>query len=229
MPQRNASKGKAETLHWRDIQVPVLSPILEAALDAFYETGFHGTSVRDVARRVGLTIPSLYYHYDSKEGLLLAVLTQSLEPIAQRVELAAQDGETAAQRLAHVIEALVLSAVENIRAVAIDSSEGRYLNEENHVRYRALRSRIETVVRALIDEGVASGEFSVLDVPEVVRAMLGMLQAIPRWYHREGRDSPRKIGVRYADLALRMVGYQKVMAAVSKSVSHARLSKSVRR
>ncbi len=45
-----------------------LSPILSAALDAFYEKGFHGASVRDIARRVGVTVPALYYHYDSKEA-----------------------------------------------------------------------------------------------------------------------------------------------------------------
>ncbi|WP_245567497.1 TetR family transcriptional regulator [Nocardia vinacea] len=41
---------------------PPRSPfaLLGAALDTFYENGFHGTTVRDVVRRVGRTVPSLY-------------------------------------------------------------------------------------------------------------------------------------------------------------------------
>ena len=40
-------------VRWREPTQIALTPILTAALEAFYETGYHGTSVRDIARRVG--------------------------------------------------------------------------------------------------------------------------------------------------------------------------------
>ncbi len=66
--------GEKSRPEWRRLEPLELSPILSAALDAFYEKGFHGASVRDIARRVGVTVPALYYHYDSKEGLLVALV-----------------------------------------------------------------------------------------------------------------------------------------------------------
>jgi len=69
MPQEQAAQAGAD---WRLYEPLELTPILTAALEAFYEHGFHGTTVRDIARRVGQTVPSLYYHHDSKEGAFVA-------------------------------------------------------------------------------------------------------------------------------------------------------------
>ncbi|WP_024801136.1 TetR/AcrR family transcriptional regulator [Nocardia sp. BMG51109] len=51
--------------------------ILEAAIRLISTKGFDHTSLREVADAVGITKASLYYHYDSKKALLLAIL----EPI----------------------------------------------------------------------------------------------------------------------------------------------------
>lgn len=48
--------------------------ILEAALDAFYEKGFHACGVELLARQAGTTKRTLYAHFGSKEGLIEAVL-----------------------------------------------------------------------------------------------------------------------------------------------------------
>src|ERR1044072_2115642 len=44
------------------------------ALEFFWTKGFEQTSLREIAERVGLTKASLYYHYSSKQALLLAVV-----------------------------------------------------------------------------------------------------------------------------------------------------------
>ena len=77
---------------WRTLQPLDLSPILSAALDAFYETGFHGTSVREIARRVGVTVPALYYHHENKEGLLIALLELSTSDVLSRAHAADAEG-----------------------------------------------------------------------------------------------------------------------------------------
>ncbi|MGY1842633.1 TetR/AcrR family transcriptional regulator [Modestobacter sp. SYSU DS0875] len=50
--------------------------ILAAAAQAFAETGFHGTSLADVATRVGVSQPGLLHHYPNKQALILAVLEE---------------------------------------------------------------------------------------------------------------------------------------------------------
>ena len=47
--------------------------ILDVALDLFIEQGFDGTSLRQIAERLGVTKAALYYHFESKDDILLAL------------------------------------------------------------------------------------------------------------------------------------------------------------
>jgi AcrR family transcriptional regulator len=47
--------------------------ILDAALELFTEQGYDGTSLRQIAEQLGVTKAALYYHFESKEDILLAL------------------------------------------------------------------------------------------------------------------------------------------------------------
>ena len=47
--------------------------ILEAALDLFIELGYEGTSLREIANRLGVTKAALYYYFESKDEILMAL------------------------------------------------------------------------------------------------------------------------------------------------------------
>ena len=55
--------------------------ILDVAEALFAERGLAGTAVRDIARRAGLTAPSLYNHFDGKQALYEAVLSRGVQPL----------------------------------------------------------------------------------------------------------------------------------------------------
>ncbi len=66
--------------------------ILDAAEALFAEHGYAGTTLRDVATRVDLRIPSLYNHFLSKDALYAAVLERGIGPVlAILAEFGAQD------------------------------------------------------------------------------------------------------------------------------------------
>ena len=47
------------------------------ALDLFTEKGFDGTSLREIAERLGVTKAALYYHFASKDDILMALTCAS--------------------------------------------------------------------------------------------------------------------------------------------------------
>lgn len=191
---------------WRVLEPMELSPILTAALDAFYETGFHGTSVREIARRVGVTVPALYYHHENKEGLLIALLELSTSDVLSRAHAADEDADgDPVRRLSHVIEAIVLRMTMRARLAALEG-EARYLSPENRQRYREVRKGVERLVRQIVEDGVEAKVFDVDDPAETTRALLGMCQSIPRWYHAEGTLGPEAVAQKYVHIALKTVG-----------------------
>ena len=60
--------------------------IESAAAVLFAERGFHGTKMRDIARRAGTNVASAHYHFGSKDELYLAVLRGQFAEIRERLE-----------------------------------------------------------------------------------------------------------------------------------------------
>jgi TetR/AcrR family transcriptional regulator, cholesterol catabolism regulator len=195
-----------ETIDWRDCQPVELSEILRHSSEAFYEHGFHGTTVRDIAARVGVTVPALYYHHENKEAILVAVLEAAIADLQARGEAAiAEAGDDPAAQLANLVESFTLHLTVRARLAALDS-EYRYLSADARAPYAELRKANELLTRSVIDRGVEAGVFHVDDTAEATRALLGMLQAIPRWYVDSGPLTPADVASRYVGLSLALMG-----------------------
>lgn len=76
-----------------------LSDILDAAAQLFASKGYSGTSIRDVAERVGMLSGSLYHHIKSKEGLFLQVHGRALTRARDRLGTAIRRQKDPLKRL----------------------------------------------------------------------------------------------------------------------------------
>jgi AcrR family transcriptional regulator len=72
--------------------------ILEAALDLFSEQGFEGTTLQQIADRLGLTKAALYYHFRSKDDLLWALHTPAAADLDRLLDAHAALPDTTARR-----------------------------------------------------------------------------------------------------------------------------------
>lgn len=86
--------------------------IREVALELFSTRGFDQTSLREIAERVGLTKASLYYHYPSKQALLVAIVSPLLEgwrSVAQETEELTYTSENVRRVLTAVLDVMLLN------------------------------------------------------------------------------------------------------------------------
>ncbi|HSN37229.1 MAG TPA: helix-turn-helix domain-containing protein, partial [Arthrobacter sp.] len=58
----------------------------------FTENGYHGTTIRQVATRAGLSVPGLYHHFPSKQALLVALDAEAMKELWDRSTAALADG-----------------------------------------------------------------------------------------------------------------------------------------
>jgi AcrR family transcriptional regulator len=202
--RKKARVARVATVNYPD-PAP-LSPILASALDAFYESGYHGTSVRDIAQRAKLTVPALYYHYTNKEAILLALLNTSIDSVIEWASLALdRAGEHPADRFLNLIESLSLYIATHVKSAAMDA-EIRVLSPQHLRAYGERRRIVAQMLTDTIAEGVRRQVFEVTDSRETSRAILGMIQAIAIWYDPGGLLSPADVARRYVDIAAHAVG-----------------------
>ncbi|WP_436788853.1 TetR/AcrR family transcriptional regulator [Yinghuangia sp. YIM S10712] len=193
---------------WRAYAPIKLPPILAASLDAFDEHGYHGTTVRDIARRVGVTVPALYYHYQNKQALLVELLLGSMRAALGRCRTAVADaGDHPVDRFSALVECIVLY-MANRAPLAFLDTEMRSLEPENRAQYIAMRDELEALVQTSVREAVEMGEFTAPYPVDAARAVLTMSQAVANWYRREGPLTPQQIADRYVVIALACVGYR---------------------
>lgn len=106
--------------------------VLDAAVELFTEHSYAGTSVRDIAERVGMTKASLYYHFASKEALLTALA----EPVIGELDACARAAEAGGADPAELIRRLVDLFDDNrhlMRGMLHDASARRVLLEGQHM------------------------------------------------------------------------------------------------
>ncbi|MGW4642490.1 TetR family transcriptional regulator [Sphaerisporangium sp. NPDC004334] len=80
--------------------------ILQAALEEFAARGYHATSIREIAERVGVTKTAVLYHFPGKAEIVGALAAPMLEDLDAAVAAAARSAEPVAAKWA-VIEGLV--------------------------------------------------------------------------------------------------------------------------
>jgi len=66
--------------------------IISAAVALYAEAGYHGSSLREIAKRAGITHAGLLYYFPTKEALLAAVLERRDAEDAEREDLAIPPG-----------------------------------------------------------------------------------------------------------------------------------------
>jgi AcrR family transcriptional regulator len=187
--------------------------ILEEAVKLFYERGFTGTTLDDIAAELGVTKPFIYTHFRSKTDLLAALCKPTIELSLEAVAHAAELPGSPAARLHRAIvdfTQVVLSRQPNI---AIYFREEKNLAPAALAEINALRKKFDRVLSKLLAEGISAGEFDVADVNLAALAIGGMISWAYTWHRPEGRLALDDMCQRMADLALQMVGVRSKVSA----------------
>lgn len=183
--------------------------LLLGAVEAFAERGFHATTTRDIASRAGMSPAALYIHYKTKEELLYQISRVGHERSVRILSDAAEDGDSAAERLDAAVRTFVRWHAEYHTTARVVQYELAALGGEHYAEIVVMRRRTEEILRGILADGVAAGEFSVADINGTALAVLSLCIDVARWFRSGGTRTPDEIGTLYAGLVLRMVGAER--------------------
>ncbi|HEX3401394.1 MAG TPA: TetR/AcrR family transcriptional regulator [Acetobacteraceae bacterium] len=187
--------------------------ILEEAVKLFYERGFTGTTLDDIAAELGVTKPFIYTHFRSKTELLAALCKPTIELSLDAVSRAAKGPGSPTERLHRAVVDFTQVVLSRQANIAIYFREEKNLSREALDEINTLRKKFDRVLSRLLSEGLAAGEFDVKDVSLTALAIGGMISWAYTWHRQEGRLALDDMCERMAELALQMVGARSRVAA----------------
>lgn len=161
--------------------------VVAAAGTLFAERGYHGTSMRDLGRELGLLGSSLYAHVEAKQDLLVEVVEEGARLFQDSADRALAAGGTGADRLRGLVAGHIDVVLDNKDVVRTFLNEARMLDEEHRGRVIAARDAYEAAFRSVIGEGATDGTFRPGTDPKMASILvLSILNAVERWYRPNG-------------------------------------------
>jgi len=194
-PAPAASPWRASHERQRDRELK-RDAVIRAAAREFNRKGYHNTSLDDIAARLEVTKPTVYYYVTSKEQLLFQCFVAGVE----RIRAAFRDARAlqlpASERLNAVLRRYG-EAVASEFGWCMVRAEDQDLSPAMSRHIKALKSEIDQGIRRLIREGIQDGSIEACDPKMTAFALAGALNWIAHWYREDQTLSGAQIAAAF--------------------------------
>ena len=174
--------------------------VLQTAAHMFLEQGYRRTSMSELAKRLQITKPALYYYFHNKEQLLVECYRAGITLIETLLDKALVSRGTGLTKIKAYIEAYARSVLLYDFGRCVTMLDENELSIETRKEVRALKRRIDASIRAYIEEGIADKSIAPCDVKLASFAMSGAINWIGNWYKPSGPLSATEIAGHFTHL-----------------------------
>ncbi|MGQ7853515.1 TetR/AcrR family transcriptional regulator [Pedobacter sp. WC2501] len=153
--------------------------ILEAAEKLFCETGYEGTSTRQIAKESGANMAMINYYFGSKEGVFVEIMNERIAGFTSQLKIINEDKISALEKLHRVIEGYVNRILNN---TAFHKMMHRELSltqrPEMYDKIKDAMSHNMQIIDRIITDGIEDGSFNKVDVRMVIATIMGTITNI---------------------------------------------------
>jgi AcrR family transcriptional regulator len=174
--------------------------VLQTAAHMFLEQGYRRTSMSELAKRLQITKPALYYYFRNKEEILVECYRAGITLIETLLDKALVSRGTGLDKVKVYIEAYAKSVLLHDFGRCVSMLDENELSSETRKLVRALKRRIDASIRAYIEEGIADKSIAQCDAKLASFAMSGAINWIGTWYKPSGPLSGLEIASHFSHL-----------------------------
>ena len=164
--------------------------VLREAARLFMASGFHGTSMDDIASALGFTKAALYHYFRAKSDILYEIYDAVAEEVAGRLERHPAD-LSAEERLHQTMRDMMHVIAEMPIEVTVFFQEGPLLGSclprRQAKELRAKEERFSDYVTDAVEDAMEAGVLRRADPTMTAYAFVGMVSWASRWYKPGGR------------------------------------------
>lgn len=180
--------------------------ILAAATALFYEQGYNGTTMREIASAVGIKAGSLYNHFAAKEDILFEICHGVLVEMLRDAQRALATATSCEARLRRLVEFHVRFCAEDRFRSKVADDQLHVLSDARRQQVLDIRDTYEQLFRDILAAGRETEGWEVDDVAVVTFALATMANSVYVWFRDDGRLTADAVASIYGDLAIRAVG-----------------------
>ncbi len=178
--------------------------IMNATLELVNEKSYHGASIKMIAERVNTSKSTIFYHFKSKEGILLTLFEETALTVKKQARSILIDknltGKEKLKKWTH-------SYLGNLKTVGdvikVYLRESRFISNESKAVFKARQRDYVNLIVEIIQQVQKEDEkaFKNIDPKFVTRSIIGMYNSVTNWYDYKGKLSTEEL----ADMMYEMV------------------------
>ncbi|MHC2576450.1 AcrR family transcriptional regulator [Bradyrhizobium diazoefficiens] len=173
--------------------------LLRTAARAFNETGFHSTSVEDLAKRLNVTKPTLYYYVKDKDEILFECQRMGFDMMREALEEARAGSGSGMKKLCHFLTRFAELMATDFGACLILTGL-KPLRPASRAKLAVFARQLDTALRDIIKQGIADGSIRPSDPKLTTFAIFGAFKGIASWYDANGPLKPAAIAEAFLDI-----------------------------
>jgi len=173
--------------------------VLNVAAHQFSKIGYKKTSLDDIAAKLALTKPSLYYYAKNKEDILLQCAFVSLEGVEACFEAANAETGNGLQRLRIFFRRYAELVVSDFGSALMREAR-RNLTGRRQQNLRQTLLDGQKLLEGIIARGVEDGSIRNCSQKRIAQLLFSAFNQMPEWFNRDGPASPEGIADQMMDI-----------------------------
>jgi len=200
--------------------VSTRSRIDSGAAQLFVRNGYDGTSMRDLARNLGLRPSSIYGHVKSKQELLFRVMERLMDEVLAR----ANEALSTVGEPQDLVRRLVVtnSCQPGPYETALLQSGLKNLQPRDRATIARKQKDYRNLWLRVLNDGQKRGAFNIKDPKLAFLGIDGALVHIERWFNPSGRLTRLEVAEVFVDWILNSLGFQQPAKGRSGDIKNAK-------
>jgi len=159
--------------------------VLRTAAQVFNEKGYLASTLDEVAERLSVTKPTLYYYVKNKEEILFECVRIGLTMLQDAIHEVGASGGSAIDKLTAAMRKYTEIVTMDFGMCVIRVGEDP-LSPDSQVKLRRIKAAIDLEFRELIIQGIAEGSIQPCDPKVAAFTIAGAISWVARWYQPNG-------------------------------------------
>ncbi len=171
--------------------------VLYTSLELFMERGYWQTSLTDVAERLKITKPAIYYYFKNKEDIYLECYRRGIAQIEEDLAQIRRHTGTGVEKLAQFIHNYACQIAHDFGRFLVRQDD-RELSGEAKAEVRACKRSVDRYIRSFIEQGMEDGSIRPCNAKLAALSIAGAVNSLVVWFTPKGELTADQVATELA-------------------------------